>query len=221
MDKETNSRGPSRPDKAEERRQQIMEAALTCFSRKGFHRTTMDDIVAESGLSKGTLYWYFEGKDDLFMSLVKSFFLEMGSEFEAILEQPGSASDKLRAIARGFTEMFLGTEEFFNVFLEFWIQSALNEKFNQLIVGVLVQYRRLLVEIIAEGVKAGEFEAVDSTQLALATMAVYDGLAFYAMLMPDQVDMDQAGQAFVEVLIRGLTARGRPVFEQQIGTSQQ
>ena len=40
----------------EERRAQILQAALTCFARKGYHLTTMDDIVAESGLSKGSLY---------------------------------------------------------------------------------------------------------------------------------------------------------------------
>ena len=43
-----------------ERRQQILSAAMTCFIAKGYHRATMDDIVVESGLSKGTLYWYFK-----------------------------------------------------------------------------------------------------------------------------------------------------------------
>jgi len=59
---------PPRPDVSAERRAQIIEAALTCFTRKGYNNTTMDDVAAESGLSKGTLYWYFESKDNLLKS---------------------------------------------------------------------------------------------------------------------------------------------------------
>ena len=47
----------------DEQRAVILAAASACFSRKGFHRTTMDEIVAESGLSKGTLYWYYKSKN--------------------------------------------------------------------------------------------------------------------------------------------------------------
>jgi AcrR family transcriptional regulator len=47
------------------RRAQIVEAAIRCFHRNGFHPTTMDDIVRESGLSAGAVYTYFSGKDQL------------------------------------------------------------------------------------------------------------------------------------------------------------
>ena len=47
------------------RREQIVNAAVRCFYRNGFHPTTMDDIVRESGLSAGAVYTYFAGKDEL------------------------------------------------------------------------------------------------------------------------------------------------------------
>jgi len=49
------------------RKQQILDAAANCFARNGFHRTSMQDIVRESGLSAGLIYRYFTGKDDLFL----------------------------------------------------------------------------------------------------------------------------------------------------------
>ena len=55
--------------KRESRRQQILDAALTCFSRDGFHATTTADIVRESGVSQGTLYLYFATKDDIVVAL--------------------------------------------------------------------------------------------------------------------------------------------------------
>src|ERR1700712_3670618 len=55
--------------KRESRRQQILDAALRCFSRDGFHNTTTADIVRESGVSQGSLYLYFTTKDDMVLAL--------------------------------------------------------------------------------------------------------------------------------------------------------
>ena len=57
-----------KPETLEERRAQILQAASTCFSRKGYHQTTMDDIVEEAGLSKGGVYWHFSSKKELFLA---------------------------------------------------------------------------------------------------------------------------------------------------------
>ena len=51
------------------RRDEILAAAMRCFAREGFHRTTMQDIVAESGLSPGALYRYFAAKEDLIAAI--------------------------------------------------------------------------------------------------------------------------------------------------------
>jgi AcrR family transcriptional regulator len=52
------------------RRQQILDAAAACFARDGFHRTSMQDIVKESGISAGLVYRYFTGKDDVIAAIV-------------------------------------------------------------------------------------------------------------------------------------------------------
>src|SRR3954469_21945833 len=52
-------------DHLERRRQQILDAARRCFVRKGFHRTSMQDVFAESGLSAGAVYRYFKSKNEI------------------------------------------------------------------------------------------------------------------------------------------------------------
>jgi AcrR family transcriptional regulator len=52
------------------RRRQILDAAARCFARDGFHRTSMQDIVRESGISAGLVYRYFAGKDDMINAIV-------------------------------------------------------------------------------------------------------------------------------------------------------
>src|SRR5271163_3313733 len=53
------------PARAKAQRDRILDAALTCFARQGFHAATMQDIVGESGLSPGAIYGYFAGKTDM------------------------------------------------------------------------------------------------------------------------------------------------------------
>ncbi|MBI3814338.1 MAG: helix-turn-helix transcriptional regulator, partial [Nitrospinae bacterium] len=55
----------------EVRRKQILESAIRCISRQGYHQTTMDDIASEAGLSKGALYWYFKSKDEILTAMCR------------------------------------------------------------------------------------------------------------------------------------------------------
>src|SRR5262249_5925610 len=52
------------------RRRQILSAAVRCFAREGFHRTTMQDIFREAELSPGAVYSYFAGKDELIVAII-------------------------------------------------------------------------------------------------------------------------------------------------------
>jgi AcrR family transcriptional regulator len=194
-----------RSDVSAERRAQIIKAAMTCFMRKGYSNTSMDDIVAESGLSKGSLYWYFKSKDDLFESAVKSFFADFGQESLAGFERCTTASDKLRFLGKEMTGFVKMAEGLFNLFLEFWAQSSSREEAGRLWTDLLVQYKAIVVDIIEEGVRKCEFKPVNAEGLVWAMMAAYDGLAAYTMLMP-ALNMEQVSQAFIETLLKGLEA---------------
>jgi len=194
---------PLRPDVSAERRAQIIEAALACFTRKGYNNTTMDDIVAESGLSKGSLYWYFESKDDLFVAAMLSILEKVGLEALDALEQCETASDKLRAVAQAAVSMGATAEGLFNMFLEFWASSPNREEAGQLWSAVLEQYKDIVVGIIEAGARDGEFKPVDAEPLVWALVAAYDGLAAYLALWPD-LDLDRISRVFVETLLSGL-----------------
>jgi len=56
-----------------DRRQQIIEAAMKCFSRKGYRATSIQEIVDELGMAKGSIYFYFKSKEDLLMAVIASF----------------------------------------------------------------------------------------------------------------------------------------------------
>ena len=191
------------PDVATERRAQIIEAALSCFSRKGYNNTTMDDSVTESGLSKGTLYWDFDSKDDLFIAAATSALEAYGFEALETLAQCETATEKLYALSDEMVK--LGTEAagVFNLFVEFLTKSPQREEAGRFWLEMLADYQQAVVSIVEEGVRSGEFRPVDADALVWAILAAYDGLAVYAMLTSG-IDLRRISQTFIDTVIQGL-----------------
>src|SRR6478736_7689342 len=88
--------------RANAQRERILDAALTCFAREGFHAATMQDIVAESGLSPGAIYGYFKGKTDVVMAIAS----ERHAMERRRMEHALAASDLDSSLAR-LTEAFV------------------------------------------------------------------------------------------------------------------
>jgi AcrR family transcriptional regulator len=189
-----------------ERRRQIVEAALAVFSEKGFNAANVSDVAARAGVSQGTIYWYFESKEELLTQALRSFFDEFGQGTIGAVAQCPTAADKLRALGRAMVDFAAEAEGLFTLFLEYWASSPRRAEASQLWTGVLVEYKDLMVGIIEEGVGNGEFQPVDAESLVWAMMAAYDGLAAYVMLMPN-LGLARISQAFVETLVKGLQVR--------------
>jgi AcrR family transcriptional regulator len=89
----------ARTDEAkDERRQALLNAALDEFFERGFSRARMDDIARRAGLSKGTLYLYFDSKEGLFTALVETVAVPNVQRLEALAAAPLSTTDALRAL---------------------------------------------------------------------------------------------------------------------------
>jgi len=170
---------------------------------KGYTNTTMDDIAAELGVSKGTLYWYFESKDELLMAALTSMFEGLGEEAMAALDTCETAADKLRAAASAMVRVCREAPWFFSLLIEFWAQSPRRDEASQTWAEMLAQYAEVIAGTVEEGIQRGEFRPVDARQLAWALMAVYDSLAVYISIRPD-LDLERISETFIETILQGL-----------------
>lgn len=103
-----------------ERRKQIPESALAVFSQKGFHASTLSDVAAHVGVSQGTIYWYFSSKEELFDAAIIAYLEGFGAEMAAVLENDGTASEKLRALAHSMDDFVISAQQAFLAFLGYW-----------------------------------------------------------------------------------------------------
>ena len=87
------------------RPEEIIAAALDLFVERGFAATRLDDVAAHAGVSKGTLYLYFENKEDLFKAVVRGNILPLLQHGEALVESfAGSSGELLQQLVRGWWE---------------------------------------------------------------------------------------------------------------------
>lgn len=166
-----------RPDVSAERKGQIYRAALACFERSGFHLTTMDDIAAESGLSKGSLYWYFEGKKELFLALFKETMLGFDRAWGAILAGgETSARAKLRASIDFFRTELEEMVPFFGIMMEAWALTRHDEQVAQAIRELYQPFLDSIIQIIEQGNRNGEFQVHSPEATAMVVLTLFDGI---------------------------------------------
>jgi AcrR family transcriptional regulator len=184
-----------------------MTAALKCFLQNGYNNSTMDQIAAASGTSKGTLYWHFRSKEELFASTLRTFFEQaLGEDALGVLAAYPTAAERLRAMAEQMMALVEECEGLFNLFLEFWASSDKREEASRIWLDLLIAAKEVITEIINQGIASGEFRTVDAEDLVWGVMAAYDGLAAYGVLKPD-LDLRRAHTAFIEVILSGLEVR--------------
>lgn len=81
----------------EERRRQLIDAAINAFGEKGYHETQVADIIKEAGVARGTFYLYFKGKREIFDGIMQELFARVRAEVRSIpKEAVGEIPDQVR-----------------------------------------------------------------------------------------------------------------------------
>jgi AcrR family transcriptional regulator len=196
------------------RREQILAAALTCFSRDGFHQTTMADIVRESGLSQGTLYLYFKSKDDLIAAIADD-----RHRREAVVNaQAEGEQDPLQSIlmlSRLYAERLSepANADELRVSLQGWAEALRNARVKAGVLEGVKLARGALVRVIRRGQKRGTFRTkLDAAAASRLLIAIFQGFVLQAAWEPGQ-DLEPCFSMIDELLPRLLL---EPLRESQV-----
>ncbi|NNL67856.1 MAG: TetR/AcrR family transcriptional regulator [Myxococcales bacterium] len=165
----------------EERRAQILDAALRCFGEKGYHASRMDDLVRASGLSKGSLYWHFESKEDVFLALFDAFEAELFAAWEEEAEHAASALSLLRREGEIVLERMASQRTLVAAWMEFLIHPAARARLRL----TYERTRARLVARLARGVETGELrDDLSLDDIAALFTGALEGLVLQAFVDP-------------------------------------
>ncbi len=152
----------------------ILDAALSTFSRKGYHDTRLDDIVDESETSKGAIYFHFANKERLFLALV--------DQFADLLER--RVLDAIDGKAEGMARVQIALETVLDTFGRYrrpakilLVQAVgLGNIFENKRAEVTDRFARLIEGYLKEAIRLGDIEQVDTEVVAYAWMGAIYGI---------------------------------------------
>ncbi len=196
-----------RPDTSEIRRNQILDAATIVFVRLGFQHARMDDIVEESGLSKGTLYWYFKSKEDIINAILRRLFTGELENLESLLEAEGTVSERLIQLTSDRVAGMKRMSNLIPIIFEFYAVAVHQQWVQQFIGEYFKHFRELIEALIRQGVERGEFRPVNTTEAAISLASMYEGLTIHWLMDPQSVQWDILSESSMPLLLEGLKAR--------------
>ena len=172
------------------KRQEILQSAHVCFAEKGFEASTVDDIVARSGLSKGAIYNYFKSKDEIYLALMEGQTNNSGSKFSKAISARKTSLEKLNYLIEAYLSNDPNDEENHGhaiVHFEFRLYSTRNPKLKEVLTERYKDFFvTLLTGIIKEGQTAGEFKKeLDPVTYADIFWAMINGVTLQATILED------------------------------------
>jgi AcrR family transcriptional regulator len=168
----------------DERREQILKAALQIFARKGLAAARISDIAAAAGLSYGLVYHYFRDKEGLFVELVQRAVGGGLQVAQAALEAEGSPLERLHALCEEMVEGVRDNPEYPLIVMQAINQELLPEATREPIGRLSEQTYQTVSELIRQCQDAGQVVAGDPRELTELYFAVIQGLALSRYAMP-------------------------------------
>lgn len=189
-----------------EKKELIIESARELFARFGMKKTTMDEIAESCFMSKATLYYYFENKEDIFKSVINKELEIFKNKIKETLSKEASPQDKLKAfIVARFTHLKEIANYYSTIKDEYLEHYAFVEKERAKFTDWEIQ---IIQSILDEGIEKGVFEANDSKLTAVVITYAMKGLEYPWTIEKDIIDIKTAIDLMLPVLFRGIEKRG-------------
>jgi AcrR family transcriptional regulator len=154
----------------------ILDAARAVFSRDGYAASSVDDVAAEAGIAKGTVYLYFKSKEDLYLAALLRDIRAFGAEARAEMERAPALREKIEAFLRVRLEYSRKHEDFLRIYLtEYGKMSAMTPIAKQMRRTQLENMRHL-ASLIEDAARRREIRRVPPAALAAKLFDIARGL---------------------------------------------
>lgn len=193
----------------EEKKAEILKAAMRVFAQRGVVKTKIADIALASGIGKGTIYEYFRSKEDIFAEAYNLIFEDVEIRIGAILEGDAGPEEKLRQLMRVTVEGFMGDGgEFAGIMMAFWSEGIRNQDIGMAEIihldKIYADYRQIISTILEEGMRCGAFRKVDSFLTASVLIGAMDGILLQWIMDPKVFAPGQAMEVLLDTYLVGI-----------------
>jgi len=191
------------------RRDQIMDTARRLFGERGTTDVSMDEIAAEAGVARSTVYVYFANRDELLQACVQSMYDRMQDTIALVVADDASPKERLRGLILGLLERIDESPAFFRLAMA--TQATAGAAGSAAVGGALMMIGldmiRVLEELVRAGIASGDFRADLNPERAVVLVGqqIYGALSVRAG-EPDPIPTPLAADEICDFVHRGLGA---------------
>ena len=187
----------------EVRRNQILDAARKCFIEKGYFPTRMEDVAKAANLSKGGIYFHFEGKRQIFEALVRQEYEESAKFLREMSVQPQSYREMFENLARHYLDFFASRPDYPRFFMVMGEMAGRDESVREMLAGLQKEYTGVIARIIQDGIDAGALKPVDPEAAATLLKGIIDAMEGYFAIGVD-MEVERIMATGMEMVMNGL-----------------
>ncbi|MGW0035233.1 TetR/AcrR family transcriptional regulator [Gordonia sp. NPDC003376] len=192
-------------ERKQERREQILEAARICFHRKGFHKTSIADVIAESGLSAGAVYSYYSSKEELIAAVARSILLGYAETTSQTLDgdpvNPAlSPAETLSALGGRIVARLAPGVDDFRLLLTVWGEAAANPAFREIATEIISGLRAFFTTVLRHWGDDGHPLPMEPEEMAPVMLAMLQGVVFQQAVVGD-LDSDAYLESVRKLLV--------------------
>jgi AcrR family transcriptional regulator len=184
-----------RPSVEAERREQILSATRHVVASKGFKAMRIADVAKRSGISTGTIHYYFETKRELMYAAFEWNFQQSQERRAHLVESAEDPRERLRAFLASYLPEGDVVVESWHMWLELWAEGLHDADLQELNEQVYGVWRRTMAAIIRDGQDHGHFVDGDPVVLANGLVSMVDGLALQVLLGSRNMTLQHMRQA--------------------------
>ncbi len=158
-------------EKKEQKNEAIINAALKIFSKKGYHNTSIEEVAVEAGIGKGTIYRYFDCKENLFFTIIEKKVDEIKEIIMESISSPDFIINNLKKATKAYLEYFEKNQNFYQILIheksEFTKKAFIKHRIRQV---------ALFKPLIQEGIDKGEIKPLNAESMTYSLFGLIDVL---------------------------------------------
>lgn len=183
----------------------IFEAAVTVFSESGYKGATMDEIALRAGVAKGTLYYHFKSKEQIFNFVVIQGMKSMQEQIENINKSDVSSLNKIKQICKSQVTLTYENREFFKVLLS---QLWGNEERQKEVRDLLSQYFKEIEDVLKKAMEDGVVRKGNSELMAFTFFGSIISTSVYGMMVNNS-DINTSIDTVMSYMLNGILLQER------------
>lgn len=210
---------PSKPTKkeivTEFRTREILAAARRLLQSRGVESVTMEEIAAAAGVAKGTIYLYFQGKEDLIQDLITQVGEQMLADIEAIVQGSGTPLEKIQQVASLLLDYLMRERALFPAYARDLLQGGRGTAttYWQHLQEMEEKFVTMVTRLFADGIEAGQFIPADPRLLTFLLRGMVRAVGYYQMEEGQTEAVQEALPVVLTLLSAGMTRQSQSSAE--------